>query len=313
MAPDPLQGILITGSSGQVGGQLLRALTPLSPQLGPVHAPLRKQLDLSDPASIRATLRRVRPRWILNPAAYTAVDRAQSEPDAAYAINAEAVRILAQEAHALGSVVLHFSTDYVFAGDGTAPHLETDPTAPVSVYGSSKLAGEQALAASGAAHLILRTSWIYGASGHNFLLTILRLARERAQLTVVADQYGAPTWSHELARISVALLQQCEAAASGRTLVQAVRDVQGVYHAACAGETTWFGFAEHALQRARAAEPATRFAELIPIPTSQYPTAAARPPNSRLSSDKLERVFGFRLTDWQSAVEEAMHVLYAGR
>ena len=331
MGSGSLQGVLITGSSGQVGGELVRAFAPLAARFGPVHAPLRAGLDLSRPESIREAVRTLRPRWILNAAAYTAVDRAESEPEAAYAINAEAVRILGEEAHAIGSAVLHFSTDYVFSGEGTTPYRETDLTVPSNVYGASKLAGEQALAASGAAHLIVRTSWVYGANlgaangagaaGKNFLLTILRLARERSDIKIVADQHGAPTWSRDLARAAVVMVERCEDSAdglgraeAGRTVAagsaaKAVRSIEGIYHAAGAGETTWFGFAAEALRMSRAAEPAAHFAELIPVATCEYPTAAARPANSRLDCDKLACTFGVAMMDWRVALAAVMEEL----
>jgi dTDP-4-dehydrorhamnose reductase len=287
--------ILITGSTGQVGGELVRLLAPL----GPIHAPTRAELDLSDPASIRKTVRELKPRWIVNPAAYTAVDRAEAEPDLAFAINATAPGILGEEAAKIGAAVLHFSTDYVFAGTGTEPYAESAPTGPLGVYGESKLAGEQALAASGAAHLIFRTSWVYGATGKNFLLTVLRVAREREQMSIVDDQHGAPTWSRELARLAVAILTKAPDPASARAF-------EGLYHAAAQGETTWFGFAQEVLRLRRVAEPTTNFAELIPIPTSAYPTPAKRPANSRLDTRKLKATFGFEFLPWQQALAEVL-------
>jgi len=242
--------ILLTGATGQVGGELLETLKPL----GEVIAPARAEMDLANGASVRETIRAVRPRWIVNPGAYTAVDKAESEPELAYAINAEAVRVMGQEARAIDAGVIHFSTDYVFDGSGSAPYRETDITRPVSVYGASKLAGERALAESGAGHMVFRTSWVYGARGKNFLLTILKLARERETLRVVADQHGAPTWSRDLARMAAEVIEQCEAAAREQELAAVLADDGGVYHAAGAGETTWYGFAAEAvrLQRERA-------------------------------------------------------------
>ncbi len=271
-----------------------------------VHAPLRAQLDLADPDSIRKYVREVRPQWILNPAAYTAVDRAESEPELAYKINAEAVRVLGEEARAIGAAVIHFSTDYVFPGSGATPYIESDQTGPLGVYGASKLAGEQALAASGAAHLILRTSWVYGATGKNFPLTILRFARERARMTVVADQHGAPTSAGELARVTLELVVWAEslAARTGGSIADIVASQSSVYHATATGETTWFGFAEETLRLRRLAEPAVTFAELAPIPTSDYPTPARRPLNSRLDCTKLARTFGITLKPWEQALAE---------
>ncbi len=289
--------MLITGGSGQVGGELVK----LFPQ---AWAPGRGKLDLADARTIRACLREAKPRWILNPAAYTAVDKAEAERGVARAINAEALEVIGEEARRLGAVVLHFSTDYVFPGEGETLYTEDDATGPLSVYGETKLAGEQALAASGAAHLVLRTSWVYGATGRNFLLTVLRVARERAEMRIVDDQHGAPTTARELARITAALVEQAErrAAEHGLSLAEAVAPANGVYHAAAAGETTWFGFAQEALRLRRLVEPGTPFAQLVPIPTSEYPTPARRPANSRLDCGKLERVFGLTLAPWQQGL-----------
>ena len=294
--------ILLTGSTGQVGSELLRTLAPL----GDVVAPVRDALDLADAASIRATIRSLRPRWIVNPAAYTAVDRAESEPELAYAINAEAVRVIGEEALAVGAGVLHFSTDYVFNGAGTSPYVETDATEPVSVYGASKLAGEKALTATGAGHLIFRTSWVYGAHGKNFLLTILKLARERETLRVVADQHGAPTWSRDLATMTAHVLAQCEAAAKERALSDVLVDVGGIYHAAARGETTWHGFAAEAVRLAGERDPQAHFARIEPITTAEYPTPAKRPANSRMSGDKLARQFEWYMMDWRKSLREVL-------
>jgi dTDP-4-dehydrorhamnose reductase len=257
-------------------------------------------------------VRRVQPRWIVNPAAYTAVDKAESEPDLARAINTDAPRILGEEAAKLGAPVLHFSTDYVFAGDGTKPWVEADPTGPLGVYGATKLAGEQALAATGAPHLIFRTSWVYGARGKNFLLTILRFARERESMKIVADQYGAPTWSKDLARLAAHVVEQTErvAAEKNLTLADAIKPVEGVYHAAGAGETTWFGFAEEFLRLARAAEPDQPFAALTPIATADYPTPAKRPPNSRMDCSKLANNLNFTMPPWQQSTGQVMAELH---
>lgn len=298
----PMGRILLTGSSGQVGGELLRTLE----LLGEVVAPPRGAMDLANTASIRQAIRSVRPRWIVNPAAYTAVDKAESEPDLAYAINAEAVRAIGEEARTIGAGVVHFSTDYVFDGAGDKPYMETDATAPASVYGASKLAGEQALAASGAAHLIFRSSWVYGSHGKNFLLTILRLAREREVLRVVDDQHGAPTWSRDLANLTAHAMARCEAAAKGRALGDAPVNLGGVYHAAGGGETTWHGFAEEAVRQAREREPGARFAEIEAIATAEYPTVARRPANSRMNCDKLAGHFDWRMMDWRESLRKVL-------
>src|SRR5882757_1063001 len=300
-APPAGVRILLTGASGQVGGELLETLKPL----GEVIAPSRAEMDLANPASVRQTIRAVRPRWIVNPGAYTAVDKAESEPELAFAINAEAVRMMGQEARAIGAGVIHFSTDYVFDGSGSAPYRETDPTRPVSVYGASKLAGEKALADTGAAHMIFRTSWVYGARGKNFLLTILKLARERETLRVVADQYGAPTWSRDLARMTAEVIGWCEAQGSGER-PSVLDDVGGIYHAAGAGETTWYGFAAEAVRLQREREPGVRFAVIEEITTAEYPTPAKRPANSRMSCERLKERFGWEMLDWRDSLREVL-------
>jgi dTDP-4-dehydrorhamnose reductase len=297
--------ILLTGATGQVGGELLETLKPL----GEVIAPTRSQMDLANAASVREAIRAVRPRWIVNPGAYTAVDKAESEPELAYAINAEAVSVMGHEAKAIGAGVIHFSTDYVFDGSGSAPYLETDATNPVSVYGASKLAGETALAESSADHIIFRTSWVYGARGKNFLLTILKLARERETLRVVADQYGVPTWSRDLAEMTADVIGQCEAAARGEELAPVPGEMGGVYHAAGAGETTWYGFAAEAVRVRREREPRVRFAEIEAIPTAAYPTPAKRPANSRMNCSKLVERFGWRMMNWQDSLRKVLSEL----
>jgi dTDP-4-dehydrorhamnose reductase len=294
--------ILLTGATGQVGGELLATLKPL----GEVVAPTRVEMDLASPASVREMIRAVRPRWIVNPGAYTAVDKAESEPELAYAINDEAVKVIGKEARAIGAAVIHYSTDYVFDGSGSAPYRETDFTGPVGVYGASKLAGEIALAESGAAHLIFRTSWVYGARGKNFLLTILKLAQERERLRVVDDQYGAPTWSRDLARMTAEVIGQCEAAARDRELPDVVSDAGGIYHAAGGGETTWCGFAAVAVRLQRESNPAVRLAEIEAIATADYPTPAKRPANSRMNCTKLTRQVGWKMMDWRDSLREVL-------
>jgi dTDP-4-dehydrorhamnose reductase len=277
------QTILITGTTGQIGGELLR----LFPD---ALAPTRATLDLTSEASIRTCIRTHQPRWIINPAAYTAVDKAESEPALAHAINADAPRILGEEAARIGATVLHFSTDYVFDGTKSTPYLESDPTNPISVYGASKLAGEQALAATGAAHIILRTSWVYGATGKNFLLTILKLAATRPELSIVADQHGAPTAAADLAGIVAQIITSPE-------------PPSGIYHATSQGETTWYGFATEILRLANIPPP------VLPIPTSAYPTPARRPLHSRLNCDKLHRTFNLQLPPWQTSLATVLSAL----
>jgi dTDP-4-dehydrorhamnose reductase len=285
-----------------VGGELLTTLKPL----GEVIAPVRAEMELADAVSVREMIRAVRPRWIVNAGAYTAVDKAESEPELAFAINAETVRAIGQEARAMGAGVIHFSTDYVFDGSASAPYRETDATGPVSVYGASKLAGEVALTESGAGYAIFRTSWVYGARGKNFLLTILKLARDRERLRVVADQHGAPTWSRDLARMTAAVIGQCETAARGGEVADVLADVGGVYHAAGAGETTWHGFATEAVKLEREGEPEARFAEIEAITTAEYPTPAKRPMNSRMNCERLAEKFGWRMMDWRDSLGKVL-------
>ncbi len=295
MAPNQAP-ILLTGVTGQVGGELL----PLLQTLGPVVAPARAELDLGDLAAVRAYVRQVRPRWIVNPAAYTAVDKAEGETEAAFALNRDCVQVLGEEAARLGAPVLHFSTDYVFSGAGTEPWQETDATSPLNVYGASKLAGEQALAATGAPHLIFRTSWVFGPEGRNFLTTILRLAAGRDELRIVADQHGAPTPARALAALAAHVITTSETKAAGRPLAEVLHPVSGVYHAVAAGETTWLGFASRFVELAAAGQPEQRFARLLPIATADYPTPARRPLNSRLNCGKLESTLGYRMPPWDA-------------
>ena len=297
--------ILLTGSTGQVGSELLNLL----PELGEVIAPTRSTMDLANPQTIRETIRAIKPRWIVNPGAYTAVDKAESEPELAHAINAQAIQVIGEEARTIGAGVIHFSTDYVFNGTGTTPYVETDPTAPMSIYGASKLSGEKALAATGVRHLIFRTSWVYGAQGKNFLLTILKLAREREHLRIVGDQHGAPTWSRDLAEMTVQVIGRCEKAAAHKPLADVLSQVSGVYHASGRGETTWHGFAAEAVRLQREKDPGTPFAHIEAITTADYPTPAKRPANSRLNCNKLEQQFGWRMMHWQESLHEVLEQL----
>jgi dTDP-4-dehydrorhamnose reductase len=294
--------IFLTGVTGQVGGELLRTLAPL----GEVVAPSREELDLTSASSIRNVIRTVRPRWIANAAAYTAVDKAESEPELAFAINAEALRTIGLEAREIGAGVIHFSTDYVFNGEGESPYVEKDPAGPVSVYGASKLAGEEALADTGADYAVFRTSWVYGAKGKNFLRTILKAARERDRLRIVADQHGAPTWSRDLARMTAHVIMMLEREASRPNLDGALARFGGIYHACGAGETTWFGFAREAIAMLQEREPEARLAEVDAITTAEYPTPAKRPANSRLNCEKLAATFDWKMMDWRESLREVM-------
>ena len=299
--------VLVTGAHGQVGAEVARELAGRSE----VVARGRAELDLADPGEIRAAVRAARPDVIVNCAAYTAVDRAETDREAAHAVNAIGPGVLAAEAKRCGALLLHFSTDYVFDGAKRLPYLETDAVNPLSAYGATKLEGERAVSASGAAHLILRTSWVYGPSGRNFLLTMLRLGRSRPELRVVDDQRGAPTSSRALARLVRDLLDRGgDLEEVARDEVDRVAASSGVYHASAAGETTWFGFAQaifdEMLRQRRLDFAAPR---LVPIATSDYPTPARRPANSVLSNERLKATFGLAIPDWRRGLEEVVSAL----
>jgi dTDP-4-dehydrorhamnose reductase len=274
--------ILLTGASGQVGGELAKLL----PLHGEVIAPDRAALDLANPDAIVAIMRDATPDIVVNAAAYTAVDLAERERDLAFAINGRAPQVFAEEARRIGALLVHYSTDYVFDGRATTPYDEAAPTGPLNVYGESKLEGERAVAASGAAALVLRTSWVYGLTGKNFLLTIRRLAREREELRIVADQTGTPNWSRDLAQATTRLV------ALGR---DALVERAGLYHFTSTGSTTWHGFARAIL--GSAPKPV-----VTPIATSEYPAPARRPAYGVLATGRFERTFGFRLPAWQDGL-----------
>jgi len=298
---------LVTGEGGQVGEALRKTLAPL----GEVVIPTLAEFDLTDTDAIAKWMREVQPRWVVNAAAHTAVDKAESEPALAFAINATAPGILAEEAKKIGAAVIHYSTDYIFDGSKTTPYVETDSPGPVNEYGKSKLGGELAVSESGAAYVTFRTSWVYGATGNNFVRTMLRLARERDHLKIVGDQRGCPTWSWELARMTADVIGQMEmkAAKEGCSLAEAVTPVSGVYHATGSGETTWYGFAAFAIDELRKIEPEAKLATVEAIPTSEYPTPAKRPMNSLLDCGKLERVFGWKMPEWQESVATVVREL----
>ena len=279
--------ILLTGASGQVGYELERSLQAL----GEVVAVDRARMDLSDLDQVRDVVRQVRPGLIVNPAAYTAVDKAESEPELAHRINALAPGVMAAEARVLGAAMVHYSTDYVFDGSKQGAYAETDPTNPINVYGHSKLAGEQAIAAAGIDHLILRTSWVYGMRGKNFLLTMLRLARERDSLRVVADQHGAPTWSRTIADTTAAILAQARSGGA-----QWWENNRGIYHLSGQGRTTWHGFTEAIIAQAGLG------CRVAPITSAEYPVPAARPANSLMSSQKLMENL-CNLPQWDAALK----------
>lgn len=289
MTPEPT--ILVTGVNGQVGFELLRSLQGL----GRVVACDRSMLDLSDLDRVRSVVRELKPSIIVNPAAYTAVDKAETDVDAARRLNVEVPRAFAEEAARLGAALVHYSTDYVFDGTKEGAYVETDATNPQNVYGLTKLEGEQAIAATGCAHLILRTSWVYGRRGKNFLLTMLKLGSERPELRVVADQVGAPTWSKTIATATAHIVAQALAADDADWWAQR----SGVYHFTSAGATSWHGFAEAIFAQAMG----EHAPKVLPIPASDYPVPAKRPSNSRLSHDKLTEAFGLRLPDWADALK----------
>jgi dTDP-4-dehydrorhamnose reductase len=300
-SPSRTPRILIVGSAGQLGRELEKVFA----DVGTIVAVDRESLDLADPDQTRALVRRTAPDVILNAAAYTAVDRAEAEMPLAHAINALAPGVLAEEAVARNALLVHYSTDYVFDGSKQGPWTEDDAPAPLSVYGASKLAGEQAIRNSRARHLIFRTSWVYGPHGKNFLLTMLRLAGERDRLSIVDDQIGAPTTSIELARTTREIVTGVLAGRFG-----AAEDWSGLYHMTCAGSVSWFGFAQAIFARA-SAHLGVKSPELIPIGTKDYTTPAARPRNSVLSNAKLHNRFGVELPAWQSALDEVIARLQA--
>ncbi len=283
--------IFITGQHGQVS----RALQQQLHGLGELIILGRDQLDLANPEHIRKQIRTHHPDLIINAAAHTAVDLAESEPDAAFAINAIAPGVLAEEAKALGIPLIHYSTDYVFDGSKPAPYTEADMPDPLGVYGRSKLAGERAIAAVGGAYLILRTSWVYSNHGKNFLLTLERLLQEKPHLRIVADQIGAPTWAGTIARSTHALIERWQAGNPGEW---------GVYHLTARGETSWFGFAQAIAEHLRADGKAC--AELEAIPSSAYPTLARRPLNSRLDCSRLQQQWQVSQPPWQDALRECL-------
>lgn len=286
--------ILIVGYAGQVGLELQRCFSPD----GDVVIRDRDTVDLAVPEQVRAMVRDAAPDIILNAAAYTAVDRAESEPEVAEAVNAMAPAIMAEEALRSGALLVHYSTDYVFDGSKTSPWEETDTPNPLNVYGRTKLAGEQAIQERGGKFLIFRTSWVYGPHGNNFLLTMLRLGRDRDRISIVDDQVGAPTTSIDLADATHAIVSGVMTGSFGP-----VTSWAGLYHMTNGGKVSWYGFAKAIFERALLDG---KSPELIPIKTSEYPTPARRPHNSLLSNDKLFHRFGVRLSSWEPALEAAM-------
>lgn len=283
--------ILISGQGGQVATALQHRLSAIARLI----VPPRHELDLAQPQMIRQQIRSIRPDLIINAAAYTRVDQAQSEPEQAFAINAGAPGVFAEQAFELGIPLIHYSTDYVFDGKQEHPYVESDTPRPLNVYGASKWAGEQAITAVGGQHLILRTSWVYSRHGHNFLLSMLRLLQTQPQVRVVVDQLGAPTWAETLAISTRALIERWQSGHQG---------AWGTYHLSAAGETSWFGFAQAIADHLR--ERQRPCAELRPIPSSDYPTPAPRPLNSRLDCRLLQQQWQVSQPDWQDALRECL-------
>jgi dTDP-4-dehydrorhamnose reductase len=279
--------VLLLGKSGQVGWELARALEPISE----VTSLGREDVDLSSPQALRAAIRGCRPEWVVNAAAYTQVDKAESEPEMTFAVNSNALEVIAEEARSLSAAVIHFSTDYVFDGKKSEPYREDDVASPLNVYGESKLGGEQALAAAGIPFAVLRTSWIYGWRGTNFLRTILRLAEDRDELRIVNDQFGAPTWCRDAAYAAMGLMEAVDFDP------ERLSESSGVYHATAAGETSWFGFAQAIMAEAGKCD-----VKLVGISSDQYATIARRPRNSRLNCKKIADVFGIRLPEWAASL-----------
>jgi dTDP-4-dehydrorhamnose reductase len=296
--------ILLLGKNGQVGWELQRALSPLGQVVAcDYDSPGELKADFSQPESLRALVQLVRPHVIVNSAAHTAVDKAESEPDVARALNALSPGVVAQEAATLGALMVHYSTDYVFDGSGDAWRDESAPTGPLSTYGRTKLEGEQLVQSSGCAHLILRTSWVFAARGGNFAKTMLRLAGEREELKVVDDQVGAPTSAELLADLTAHALLR----------VKADHRLSGVYHCVAGGETSFFGYAQHVVERARASGRELKLTPqgLLPIASSAYPTPAARPLNSRLATHKFQAAFGLTLPHWRVGVDRMLDEILA--
>jgi dTDP-4-dehydrorhamnose reductase len=285
--------ILLLGKNGQVGWELQRSLAPLGDLIALDRNPVDGLTgDLSNPDQLRKTIRQVAPEIIVNAAAYTAVDKAEQEAELAGRVNGLATQVMAEEAASLGAWLIHYSTDYVFNGEGVEPWQETDVVSPVNHYGASKLAGEQAVVASGCKHLIFRTSWVYGARGNNFAKTMLRLAKERETLNVIADQIGAPTGADLIADVTALAIRQ----------VMINPQLAGLYHLVAGGEVSWYDYAAYVIDFAKGNGETLAVEVIKPIPTTAYPTPAVRPLNSRLDTRKLRNNFSLHLPDWQSGV-----------
>lgn len=302
--------ILLTGKTGQIGAELAILL----PHLGEVIAPDRHEMNLANPTEISRVIREVRPHLVVNAAAYTAVDQAEKEEAMARAINAEAPAQMAEEAKKVGAGIVHYSTDYVFDGSRNFPYQESETPNPVSVYGKTKFAGEQAIRDTGLPHLILRTAWVYATRGRNFLLTILRIATQREELRIVRDQIGTPTWCREIARATVSILER---SSQNRANELTLSHNCGTYHMTAAGATSWYEFACAILEEAAKVPPHLPWfasatnghpilaRRIIPITTAEYPTTASRPPYSVLSNSLLTQTFALQLPDWRMQLHRA--------
>jgi dTDP-4-dehydrorhamnose reductase len=295
--------LLVVGHLGQVGVELQRTLAPL----GELSLADKESVDLAQPSTVRELLHRTRPDVVVNAAAYTAVDQAESEPELAHAINGIAPGILAEETARRGALLIHYSSDYVFDGSKPSPWLESDVPNPMNVYGKSKLAGEKAIAVVGGRHYVFRTSWVYAQHGSNFLRTILRLAFERDELRIVDDQIGAPTSARALAEATALAIRLNVDPRTGEERQDRPEYGYGLYHMTCAGQTSWFGFAQEFLGWVTARLPGQRLARCVPIPSSEYPLAARRPRNSVLSNQRLRDAFGLELPEWRAALHEVMN------
>ena len=292
--------ILLLGHNGQVGWELQRSLAPLGEVLALDRHSTAWCGDLSQPERMAQTVQAWRPDVIVNAAAHTAVDKAESELELARCLNAAAPAALALAAAEVGALLVHYSTDYVFSGQGDRPWQETDATGPLSVYGQTKLEGEQAIVASGCKHLIFRTSWVYAARGGNFARTMLRLAGERERMTVIDDQHGAPTGADLIADVTAHAIRQ--------VMQPQAASLAGIYHLVASGETTWHGYARHVIAQARLIQPqlGLKVTDIAPVPTSAFPTPAQRPLNSRLNTHKLQQAFGLLLPPWQQGVDRML-------
>ncbi len=288
--------ILLTGKNGQVGWELNHSLS----KLGTVFVMSRNEMDLSKPETLGSIIQEIEPNIIINAAAYTAVDKAESEPELAMTVNGIAPGVIAEEAKKIGAGMIHYSTDYVFDGKSTSPYKEEDPICPLNVYGKSKLTGEKGVIQAGIPHIILRTGWVYSLRGNNFLLTMQKLAQTRKQIKVVDDQTGGPTWARAIAKGTAQILKQCLKESTPKSQVFSH---SGIFNMSCGGKTSWFGFANKILELSGFLEGT----EVVPIPTIEYPTPAVRPRNSLLSNRKLKQVFHHEMPQWQDALQECLN------